>query len=162
LFLFLRSLAWDLLKKTCALPCGDFALLFLSPTCDGLRPLKKFLQKHPQPDPNGLIFRSRRSAPRRETNALHDGLHSALRAPGLPKAGSHAFRRGCNQRWELSGLIPAVICQQMGHSSAAMTALYSGQIPLDKVRAAISEVQFPNKSGNKIVVLENVENGPAA
>jgi integrase len=129
---------------------------------EALRMLGKYLKKHPQPDPNGLIFRSRRNTPLLETNVLHDGLHPALRALGLPKAGLHAFRRGCNQRWELSGLNPAVIRQQMGHSPERMTTHYTGQIPLEEVRAAFSKVQISSKSGNKIVVLENVENEPAA
>jgi integrase len=86
----------------------------------------------------------------------------ALRALGLPKAGLHAFRRGCNQRWQLSGLNPAVLRQQMGHCSEKMTALYTGQIPLGEVKAAFSKVQSSAKSGNKIDVLENMENEPAA
>lgn len=129
---------------------------------EALRLLKKFLKKYPQPDRNGLIFRSRRNTPLCETNVLHDGLYPALSALGLPKAGFHAFRRGCNQRWELSGLNPAVLRQQMGHSSEKMTALYTGQIPLEEVKAAFSKVQSSAKSGNKIVVLENVENESAA
>jgi hypothetical protein len=48
---------------------------------------------------------------------------------------------------------PAVIRQQMGHTSQRMTALYSGEIPLDQVRAA-----FSSKTGTKNVVLENKEN----
>jgi len=129
---------------------------------EALRLLRAFLKKYPQPNPNGLIFRSRRNTPLLETNVLHDGLHPALRALGLPQAGLHAFRRGCNKRWELSGLNPAVIRQQMGHSSATMTALYTGQIPLEEVRAAFSKVRFSSKSGNKIDVLENMENESAA
>jgi integrase len=57
---------------------------------------------------------------------------------GLPQGGLHAFRRGCNRRWKLAGIKPAVIRQQMGHSSERMTTLYSGEIPLDQVRAAFS------------------------
>ena len=131
---------------------------------EALRSLKKYLKKYPQPDPNGLIFRSRRNTPLLETNVLHDGLHPALRALGLPKGGLHAFRRGYNQRCELSGLNPAVLRQQMGHSvgSAAMTALYTGQIPLKEVEAAFSKVQSSSKFGNKIDVLENMENESAA
>ena len=129
---------------------------------EALRLLERYLKKYPQPDQNGLIFRSRRNTPLLETNVLHDGLYPALRALGLPKAGLHAFRRGGNQRWELSGLNPAVLRQQMGHSSEKMTALYTGQIPLEEVKAAFSKVQHSSKSGNKIVVLENVENEPAA
>ena len=129
---------------------------------EALETLRDFLKKHPQPNPNGLIFHSRHNTPLRENNVLHDGLHPALRALGLPRAGLHAFRHGCNRRWELSGLNPAVIRQQMGHSSEKMTAHYTGQIPLEEVKAAFSKVQFSSKSGNKIVVLENMENEPAA
>ena len=63
-----------------------------------LRLLKKYLKKYPQPDPNGLIFRSQRNTPLLETNVLHNGLHPALRALSLPKGGLQAFRRGCNRR----------------------------------------------------------------
>jgi hypothetical protein len=45
---------------------------------------------------------------------------------------------GTRRRWELAGINPAVIRQQMGHSSQRMTALYSGEIPLDQVCAAFS------------------------
>jgi hypothetical protein len=41
----------------------------------------------------------------------------------------------------------------MGHSTAAMTARYTGEIPLAQVRAA-----FSIGNGNKIDVLENMEN----
>jgi hypothetical protein len=44
----------------------------------------------------------------------------------------------------------------MGHSSATMTALYTGEIPLAQVRAALS-----NMRGNPIDVLENAENQSA-
>jgi len=43
---------------------------------------------------------------------------------------------------------PAVLRQQMGHSSAVMTARYTGEIPLEQVRAAFSSME-----------LENMENG---
>jgi integrase len=43
--------------------------------------------------------------------------------------------------------------EQMGHSSAAMTARYTGQIPREQVRAA-----FSRNFGDEIVVLENTEN----
>jgi integrase len=69
----------------------------------------------------------------------------------------HAFRRGCNRRWELAGMNPAVLRQQMGHSSAAMTARYTGEIPLEQVRAG-----FSIKTGKQIVVLENMENEAVA
>jgi hypothetical protein len=45
----------------------------------------------------------------------------------------------------------------MGHSSAAMTARYTGEIPLEQVQAA-----FSSKFGNEIVVLENMENEAVA
>src|SRR3984957_19980739 len=110
-----------------------------------------------QRNPNPLIFHSRRDPPLRETNVLHDGLHPALKALGLPQAGMHAFRHGCNRRWELSGLNSAVIRQQMGHSSAVMTARDTGEIPLPQVRAAFSRM-----NGFKVVALENMENAAVA
>jgi hypothetical protein len=67
------------------------------------------------------------------------------------------LRRGCNRRWELAGVNPAVIRQQMGHASAAMTALYTGEIPLEQIRT-----EFSMKFGNKIDVLETMETGAAA
>jgi hypothetical protein len=60
-------------------------------------------------------------------------------------------------RWELAGLNPAVLRQQMGHSSATMTGLYTGEIPMALVRNA-----FSSKTGTKNVVLENMENEVAA
>jgi len=104
-----------------------------------------------------FVFHSKRGNPLRETNILNQGLYPALETLGLEQAGMHAFRRGCNRRWELAGVKPAVIRQQMGHSSSAMTDRYTGEIPLDDVRS-----EFSMKFGNKIVVLENMENGAAA
>jgi integrase len=109
--------------------------------------------------PGELIFRSRTGGPLLETTILSQGLHLALRALGLPKGGLHGFRRGCNRRWELAGINPAVIRQQMGHTSARMTTLYSGEIPIDQVRAAFSR---QSKIGTQNVVLENMENEAAA
>jgi len=48
---------------------------------------------------------------------------------------------------------PATIRQQMGHTSAATTRSYAGEIPIEHV-----EAEFSSKSGTQIVVLENVEN----
>jgi integrase len=92
-----------------------------------------------------------------ETTILSQGLHPALKALGLPKGGLHGFRRGCNRRWELAGINPAVIPQQMGHTSTRMTMLYSGEIPLDQIQA-----EYSNKNGNEIVVLETMETEAAA
>jgi len=99
---------------------------------EALRMLKRFLSGIRVA--TDFVFHSRRGAPLRETSVVTHGLHPALRAVGLPQAGLHAFRRGCNRRWELAGVNPAVIRQHMGHSSSAMTARYSGEIPLDQVR----------------------------
>ena len=119
---------------------------------EALRVLQQFLGDGPL-DPSALVLQSRSGSPLRETNVLHDGLHPALKALGLPKAGFRAFRRGCNGRWELAGTNPAVIRQQMGQNSMAMTACYTGEIPIEQVKAA-----FSNVNGNKIVVLEDMEN----
>jgi len=120
-----------------------------------MRRLKRFLGH--ATDSNALVFRSNRGGPLRATNILNQGLHPALEALKLEKAGMHAFRRGCNRRWELAGINPAVIRQQMGHTSSTMTALYTGEIPIAQVQA-----EFSSKFGNEIVVLENMENEAAA
>ena len=67
-----------------------------------------------------------------------------LKTLGLPQARMHAFRHGCNRRWELAGMNPAVLHQQMGHSSAVMTAGYTIEIPLERVRAAFSNMELEN------------------
>lgn len=119
---------------------------------EAMRRLKGFLGARIQ-NPKALVFLSRLDTPLRESNVLREALHPALEALGLPQAGMHAFRHGCNRRWGLAGMNPAVLRQQMGHSSQAMTVRYTGEIPLEQVRAACS---FFN--GNRIVVLENMEN----
>src|SRR5258708_5135892 len=96
---------------------------------EALRMLKRFLGSGVH-QATAFLFHSRNGSPLRETNVLADGLHPALTAVGLPQAGMHAFRRGCNRRWELAGMNPAIVRQHIGHSSAAMTARYPGRIPL--------------------------------
>jgi hypothetical protein len=58
---------------------------------------------------------------------------------------------------EVAGVVPAVIRQQMGHTSAAMTRLYSGMIPMEQVQAA-----FSMKNRSSVVQMEKMENGAAA
>ena len=126
---------------------------------EALSMLKRFL-KGAQVQ-SSLVFRSKRGTALRETSVLHRFLHPVLRTLGLRQAGMHAFRHGCNRRWELSGMNPAVLRQQMGHSSAAMTARYTGEIPLDKVQEAFSSMQLENigvigkrrrRTGSRLVV----------
>jgi integrase len=93
-----------------------------------MQKLKQFIKQE------GLIFRSKRGGPLVENSILVQGLHPALKNLGLPKAGMHAFRRGCNRRWELARVSAAVIRQQMGHASASMTAHYTGEIPVEVVK----------------------------
>jgi integrase len=93
-------------------------------------------------NPNALVFHSKLGGPLLETTILNRGLYPALKALGLKQAGMHALRRGCNRRWELAGINPAVLRQQMGHASAAMTALYTGEIPLEHVQAWQSNCSF--------------------
>lgn len=119
--------------------------------------LKRFLDTSPALGLDALLFRSKCGKPLLETTILNQGLYLALEALGLKKAGLHAFRRGCNRRWELAGIVPAVIRQQMGHTSAAMTRLYSGRIPDDQVEAA-----FSMKNRSSVVQMEKMENEAAA
>lgn len=93
-----------------------------------MRNLRHFVKQ------DGLIFRSKSGGPLMENSILVQGLHPALKKLGLPKAGMHAFRRGCNRRWELARISAAVIRQQMGHASSDMTALYTGEIPVEQVQ----------------------------
>lgn len=109
---------------------------------EALSVLKEFVGQRIQ-NPDKLVFHSKRGSPMRETNVLHEALHPALKALGFPKAGFHAFRRGCNRRWELAAVNPAVL-REMGHSSETMT------IPLAQVQAA-----FFCLNGPEIVVSEN-------
>ena len=82
---------------------------------------------------DGLVFHSKNNGTLAETTILTQGLHAALKELGLPKAGMHAFRRGCSRRWELARVSSAVIRQQMGHATADMAALYTGEIPIEQV-----------------------------
>jgi len=68
--------------------------------------LKQFLERYPAPG-DALIFRSERDRRLLETTILNQGLYPALKALSLNQAGLHAFRRGCNHRWELAGIVPA-------------------------------------------------------
>jgi integrase len=119
--------------------------------------LRRFLELYPAASPNALVFRSKREGPLLETTILNQGLYLALEALYLKKAGLHALRRGCNRRWELAGIVPAVLWQQMGHTSAAITRLYSGRIPMEQVQAA-----FSMKNRSSVVQMENTENEAAA
>ena len=80
----------------------------------------------------------------------------------------HAFRHGCNRGWELSRINPALLRQQMGHSSAVMTASYAGEIPLDKMQEAFSEMELANMevfgkrprcTGGRLVVYNQLTRG---
>jgi integrase len=115
---------------------------------EAMRKLKAFVKGRSQ-NSTEFLFHSRHGSPMRETKVLHEALHPAIKALGLRKAGMHAFRRGCNRRWELSGVNPAALRQMMGHSSSAMTARYSGVIPAEEIRSA-----FSRQNGPRIVVLE--------
>lgn len=68
--------------------------------------------------------------PLRETNVLRDGLHPGIKALEFTQAGMHAFRHSVDHRWELTGMNPAVLRQQMDYSTVAMTAWYTGDIPI--------------------------------
>lgn len=126
------------------------ALLADKEGLEAMRALRDFVGTRIQ-NPNALVFASARGTPLRESNVLSEALHPALEALKMPQAGMHAFRHGCNRRWEIAGINPAVLRQQMGHSSHAMTVRYTGEIPLEQVKLSFG-------FGNKIVVLENTEN----
>ena len=114
--------------------------------------LKRFLKGNQSP--SAFVFCSERGFPLRETDVLHEFLHPVLKALGFRQAGMHAFRHGCNRRWELPGMNPAVLRQQMGHSSAVMTARYTGEIPLEQMRTAFSSMELENmKNGRSVLAV---------
>jgi hypothetical protein len=47
---------------------------------------------------------------------------------------------------------PAVLRQQMGHSSAVMTASYAGEIPLEQVRTAFFSMELENIDNSLFVL----------
>lgn len=100
-----------------------------------LSALRQFVKNE---TPDTLIFRTKRDGPLQETYLLNQALHPCLDALGMRRAGLHAFRAGCNRRWELAKIAPAVIRQMMGHTTATMTERYTGEIPLDAVKAELS------------------------
>ena len=116
---------------------------------EALRKLRAFVDGRPH-NPSALVFPSRLKTPLRESNVLHTALHPALKALGFEQAGMHAFRHGCNRRWELAGINPAVLRQQMGHSSHAMTVRYTGEIPLEQVRMALGLPVVTNVTRRRI------------
>jgi hypothetical protein len=79
-------------------------------------------------------------------NVLHDGLHPALRALGLPQDRLPRFPSRLQPKVGIVRVKSSCHSQQMGHSSATMTALYTGQIPLEEVRAAFSRVELENEA----------------
>src|SRR6202162_208732 len=122
---------------------------------EALRVLKAYVGERVQ-NRSEFLFHFKRGTPLLSSNVLSEALHPALEALGFPKSGMHAFRRGCNVRWELSGMNGAVLRQMMGHSGPSMTALYSGQLSVEQIRA-----DFSRRNGPKIVVSENSENASA-
>jgi integrase len=106
-----------------------------------MRDLKRFLAGN-KASGNALLFPNEDGDPLNICTMLRYCLHPAAEALGLPKAGMRALRKGCNRRWETDGVSPAVTRQQMGHSDARMTALYTGEIPLKDVQVAFSRVAY--------------------
>jgi integrase len=104
-----------------------------------MRVLKAYVGKRIQQSEE-LVFCTLEKTPLQASQVLREALHPALKALGLPQDGPRPFRRGCNRRWELAGMNPAVQRQQMGHSKAEMTYLYTGEIPQDQIRKSISKM----------------------
>ena len=71
------------------------------------------------PNAEALVFGSQRGGPLLETTILNQRAVSSTQSTGLPHGDLHGFRRGCNRGWELAGINPAVICQQMDMAPTA-------------------------------------------
>jgi integrase len=133
----------------------QYSTLILSAAASGLRCGELLALRVDDIDFEASTIRVDESSDQRNGGAL--GPCKNVTAYRIKQAGLHALRRGCNRRWELAGIVPAVIRQQMGHTTAAMTRLYSGEIPIEQVRAA-----FSTKKQASVVELENMENENAA
>ena len=80
------------------------------------------------------MFCSKRGGPLVENTILIQGLHPALKKLGLSKSGSTRFVEAVIVVGSyIARVSSAVIRQQMGHSSASMTAPYPGEIPVEQV-----------------------------
>src|SRR5262249_22755623 len=96
--------------------------------------LKKFLQQ----DPGDLVFRSQFGNPLLETTILNRGLYPVSETVGFTERRFPRVPTWMQPKMGAAGLNPAVIRQQMGHTSHRMTTLYSGEIPLAQVAEAFS------------------------
>ena len=84
--------------------------------------------------------------PTRRVHGAEVLLASGRRGSRLAES-RHAYTsQGLQSTRETNGVSPAVIRQQMGHSDARMTTLYTGEIPLKDVREAFSRVQDKAKN----------------
>jgi len=104
-------------------------------------------------NPNALVFHSKRGGPRPGDHHTKSRFISGPKN-SRSKASRNAPFVGAATAGENSpGLTPPSFASRWGMASAAMTALYTGEIPLEHVQA-----EFSSKIGNQIVVLENMEN----
>jgi integrase len=125
-------------------PCKNVmayrTVLLLDPECkQAMGVLRKFVGKRIQ-NSEELVFCTSEGNPLQASQVLREALHPALQALGLPQDGFRPFRRGCNRRWELAGMNPAIQRQMMGHSDAEMTYHYTGEISQAEVPKSISKL----------------------
>ncbi len=81
-------------------------------------------------------------------------IQSVIEINGVPRPRSQSTMGTC---WSKSCSHPSANGQQMGHASAAMTALYTGEIPLEDIRT-----EFRLKFGPTICRFGNAGNETAA
>jgi integrase len=109
---------------------------------------------------SGFLFANRRGNFLSQTNLLRRGLHPALKKPGQPKAGFHAFRR-CRTSWLRKNRTPDDLIQfWLGHADETVTDGYSKlreDVEYRKEVAAEVGLGF-EISAQKPVVVPNVPN----
>lgn len=107
--------------------------------------------------PSGLVFPSPRTGRGRAASSFGHFLKEAAKRAGLDKdlaqrISPHALRRTYNKMALESGADPNALRAQMGHSSAVMTALYTGEsTPQERAKVAN---QVATKVGLKSGTLE--------
>src|ERR1700741_2905643 len=86
-------------------------------------------------NPDALVFHSKRSGPLLETTILNQGLYPALEAWVQRRQGCTPFVGAGTACGNSLVSIPLFIANTWDTRLAAMTALYTGEIPLEHVQA---------------------------
>lgn len=101
--------------------------------------LTRFLQTW-RPNPDGLLFATRRGRPMNPTKVVQRNLHPLLELLGIRKAGLHAFRHTHSSLLIEQGTSPTVTGAQLGHSDPRITLAVYSHILGDAHREAVEKL----------------------